>query len=81
MEYPDDLQERIQARCNQPVLMDAFTIAQEAGSARAVNMALLGGLSKHLDFPLEVWEKGIRNRVPPKTFDANWTAFSAGRKL
>jgi indolepyruvate ferredoxin oxidoreductase, beta subunit len=81
VDYPDDLEERIRARCNQPVLMDAFTIAQEAGSARAVNIALLGGLSKYLDFPLEVWEEGIRNRVPPKTFATNWKAFTAGREL
>lgn len=81
VEYPDDLEERIRARCKQPVLMDAFTIAQEAGSARAVNMALLGSLSGRLDFPLEIWEEGVRNRVPPKTFEANWTAFSTGREL
>jgi len=81
VEYPDDLEERIQAHCKKPVLMDAFAMAQEAGSARAVNMTLLGNLSKYLDFPLEIWEEGIRNRVPPKTFDTNWAAFSAGREV
>ena len=80
MEYPDDLEERIRARCKDPVLMDAFAIACEAGSARAINMALLGSLSGRLDFPLEIWEEGIRDRIPPKTFDANWAAFTAGRE-
>ena len=81
VEYPDDLEGRLRARCARPVLIDAFAIAQQAGSLRAVNMALLGSLSAHLDFGLEIWREGIRSRVRPHTFDSNWTAFTAGRDV
>lgn len=80
-EYPADLQERIGAQCKAAVMVDAFSLARKAGSTRAVNMVLLGVLSARLDLDLELWEEGIRNRVPPKTFQVNWSAFSAGREL
>jgi indolepyruvate ferredoxin oxidoreductase beta subunit len=80
VEYPDDLEERLRARSARTVLLDAFAIARQAGSARAVNMVLLGSLSARLDFGLEIWEAGIRSRVRPHTFASNWTAFTAGRE-
>ncbi|MFA6109817.1 MAG: indolepyruvate oxidoreductase subunit beta [Candidatus Latescibacterota bacterium] len=79
--YPEDAGERIRARCPRAVLIDAFAVAQQAGNAKATNMALLGALSAHLDLGLELWEEGIRGRVPPKTFAVNWAAFCAGREL
>jgi indolepyruvate ferredoxin oxidoreductase beta subunit len=80
-QYPEDAGEQIIARCPRAVLVDAFAIARAAGNPRATNMALLGALSAHLDLSLDLWEDGIRGRVPPKTFAANWAAFSAGRGL
>lgn len=80
VEYPDDLKEQLLKRCPRAVLIDAFGIAREAGNVRATNMALLGALSVYLNFELSLWEEGIRGRVPPKTFAANWSAFKAGRE-
>lgn len=80
-QYPDDLEARLRTGCAHPVLLDALGLAVKAGSARAVNMVMLGCLSARLDFDLEVWRKGIAARVPPRTLDANWEAFTAGRAL
>jgi len=78
--YPDDVAAQIRQRCPKTVLVDGLALARQAGNARAVNMALLGGLSAYLDLDLSTWEEVIRNRVPPKTFAANWAAFTAGRQ-
>lgn len=60
--------------------MDAYQMACDAGSFRSVNMVLLGVLSKYLPFEQSVWENTIASIVPPKTLDANYRAFRAGRK-
>ena len=60
--------------------LDAFSLAAEAGSYRAVNLVLLGALSRHLPFPTEDWDAAIA--VCPFR-RARWTStarrFDAGR--
>ena len=61
------------------ILLPAVELAEEAGNAKASNVALLGALSKSLDIPEDTWIECISARVPPKTIDANIAAFKAGR--
>ena len=61
------------------VLLDALDLAETAGSARAVNIVLLGVLSRYMEWPLEKWEAAIAACVPPKTLETNLKAFRAGR--
>ena len=49
-------------------------------SAKSVNVALLGILSKHLDIPLEIWEAAIKANLAEKHHRLNLEAFEAGRK-
>ena len=58
--------------------LDALHIAESCGSQRAVNLVLLGALSKHLPWEKAVWHKAIEACVPPKTLDINIKAFDAG---
>ena len=60
-------------------LIPAGQLAREAGSAKSVNVVLLGALSTRLPFALEAWERIVADRVPPKTVEANLAAFRAGR--
>jgi indolepyruvate ferredoxin oxidoreductase beta subunit len=60
--------------------LDALSIAEKSGSQKAVNLTLLGALSKHLPWDKAVWHKAIAACVPPKTLDINITAFDAGAK-
>jgi len=55
-------------------------LAEEAGSAKAVNIALMGRLSKYFDFSEEEWERAIEESVPPKFLELNKKAFALGRK-
>lgn len=75
-EMPDHMQQRlIDFGAN---LIPAREMAAEAGSPKSVNVVLLGALASQLDFPEEVWEKAIRDRVPAKTIDINIKAFHLG---
>ena len=47
---------------------------------KSFNVALLGVLSRHLDFPEAVWLETIRAAFPDKLRAANVQAFALGRK-
>jgi indolepyruvate ferredoxin oxidoreductase beta subunit len=59
--------------------LDATSIAEDLGDARAANTVLLGALSVSLDYPLEDWLSVIDQIVPKKTRGINAKAFEAGR--
>lgn len=48
-------------------------------SAKALNVAMLGRLSRHFDFPENVWHESLRANFPEKLHAANDTAFALGR--
>lgn len=48
---------------------------------KSLNVALLGILSRHLDFPEETWREAIASRLPEKLHEANFQAFELGRQL
>ncbi len=58
--------------------LDALSMAEKSGSQRAVNLVLLGALSKHLPWGKDVWHKAIAACVPPKTLQINLDAFDMG---
>lgn len=61
------------------VKVPAGRIAREAGSPKSTNVVLMGALSTALPFAADTWREVIAKRVPPRTVDANLTAFDAGR--
>lgn len=60
---------------------DALGIAAECGSQKALNLVLLGMLSRHLAFTEEAWKNSIAACVPAKTLETNLKAFACGRAL
>lgn len=58
--------------------MDALRLAESAGSAKAVNIVLMGRLAKYLGISKEKWEKAIEETVPAKTKEMNLKAFNLG---
>ena len=59
--------------------IDALTLAVEAGSAKAVNIVLMGRLSKFFDISEEKWMNAIEESVAPKFVEMNKKAFLLGR--
>mgnify|MGYP005794718121 FL=1 len=78
-EYPQNLVDKMTAAGAQVDAMDALALAEEAGSSRAVNMVLMGRLSRYFDLPEEVWQNAITNSVPEKFLELNRKAFHLGR--
>ena len=77
--YPDDLVGKMTAAGIDVDAFDALTLAEQAGSAKAVNIVLMGHLSKNFEFSEEEWLQAIAESVPPKFLELNKTAFSLGR--
>jgi indolepyruvate ferredoxin oxidoreductase beta subunit len=46
---------------------------------KSINVALLGVLSRHLQFPVEAWTSAIQRNLPEKLHSANLQSFSLGR--
>ena len=56
--------------------------AEKAGSARAVNVVLMGVLSKVLPgIELDAWKKAVEKCVPAKVIEINEKAFDLGRDM
>ena len=66
------------ARAN-VIALDALPLAEQAGSARAVNVVLVGVLSKRMPFDESVWREAIAETVPKKFLEVNLRAFELGR--
>lgn len=62
------------------LLVDADTLACQAGSPRSANIVLLGAASARLSFSEDTWKSVIQERVPPKTIAANLAAFRLGQR-
>ncbi len=78
-EYPASLDEKIKALDINADCFDALSLAEEAGSAKAVNLVLLGKLSNYYDFTEEEWMQAIEASVPPKFLEINKKAFMLGK--
>ena len=76
--YPDGVLSELSAKGVFIDELDALTLAQEAGSAKAVNIVLMGRFAKYFDIPAEKWLKAIRATVNPKFAELNEKAFKLG---
>ena len=79
MSYPENLIEKMEALGIAVDAIDCVDLAAQAGSVKAVNIVLMGRLSKYFDIPAERWEQAIRESVPAKFVDLNHRAFALGR--
>ena len=79
-EYPQDLISKMQSAGIDVDAFDALTLAEQAGSSKAVNIVLMGHLSKNFDFTLEEWLDAIAQSVPTKFLELNKKAFLLGRE-
>lgn len=79
-EYPQSLAEKIRAAGLRIEAIDALSLAREAGTPRAVNLVLMGMLSRRFDFPEQGWMEVIEKTVPAKFLDINRQAFLLGRR-
>lgn len=79
LEYPAEIERRLGEHAGEVNSVDALALAKEAGSARSVNICLLGALSRFLKVEEPVWESVLTERFRNKGLDANLKAFALGR--
>lgn len=80
--YPDPaaILAAMEARARRVVVVDALTLAQQAGNARTANTIMLAALSTLLETDPAVWESAVLRRVPTKYADVNKVAFAMGQQ-
>ena len=77
-EYPENLLDKMKAAGLDVDALDALSLAEEAGSSKAVNLVLMGRLSKYFDISADEWLAAIEASVPAKFLEMNKKAFSLG---
>lgn len=77
-EYPGNLADKMREAGADVDAVDALSIAEEAGSVKAVNIVLMGRLSKYFDIGREAWIDALEQCVPPKFLEMNKRAFALG---
>ncbi len=77
-EYPENILEKISALGVKVVSADALSLAEQVGSAKAVNIVLLGIAAKQLGIDKQECLDAIRATVPQKTIEVNERAFELG---
>ena len=78
-EYPEDLVNKLKATGAKVDALDCLSLAEKAGSSKAVNIVLLGRLSHYFDLPKEAWMKSLEANVPSKFLEMNKKAFELGK--
>jgi indolepyruvate ferredoxin oxidoreductase beta subunit len=77
-EYPEDILDRYAAQGVRIDAVDALTLAEKAGSVRAVNIVLMGHLARYLDIPYDKWLTAIEHSVAERFVAMNKEAFALG---
>ena len=77
--YPEDLAKKMKETGARVDALNCLELAEKAGSAKAVNLVLMGRLSHYFDLEDEKWQKAIEESVPPRFLEMNRKAFELGR--
>lgn len=78
-QYPENLIEKMKEAGADVDAIDALDLAMQAGSPKAVNLVLMGRLSKYFDASEDMWMQALEACVPPKFLELNKKAFALGR--
>ncbi|MGN0456379.1 MAG: indolepyruvate oxidoreductase subunit beta [Acutalibacteraceae bacterium] len=76
--YPEDVIGQIKSLGVEVISADALSLAEQAGSVKAVNVVLMGMLAKQTDIEKQVWLDTVEQTVPPKFLELNLKAFELG---
>jgi len=77
-EYPHDVLAELEKSGVKVDAIDALSLANEAGSMKAVNIVLMGRFAKYLGIAKEKWLTSMDEVVPAKFIELNKKAFNLG---
>ncbi|MBQ1433824.1 MAG: indolepyruvate oxidoreductase subunit beta [Ruminococcus sp.] len=78
--YPENIIDKLNGLGIDVTAADALTLAEQAGTAKASNVVLMGVVSKKMDFDEAVWQQALEQCVPAKFLELNKKAFALGRE-
>lgn len=80
--YPQNIVEKLINAGAKVDAKDFLSVANEAGSAKAVNIALMGKLSNYFDdIKANTWTETMAEIVPAKFLELNMRAFELGKNI
>ena len=79
MDYPENLISEIESKGIETIAIDALALAEESGSPKAVNVVLLGVISKYLGITEQLFNEAIDVLVKERFRELNKKAFELGR--
>ncbi|MCQ2417915.1 MAG: indolepyruvate oxidoreductase subunit beta [Oscillospiraceae bacterium] len=77
--YPEDIVGNLMKMDIDVTAVDALSLAEKAGTAKASNVVLMGVVSKKMDFDESIWQEALNQCVPQKFIEINRAAFELGR--
>lgn len=79
--YPelDTILDTMRGLCADVKAENYTALAKKAGAVQALNVVMIGAVSKYLPIDPEVIKEVIAKSVPPKTINVNLKAFDLGR--
>lgn len=76
--YPQGILEEMEGKGVNVMAVDAMSLAEEAGSQKAVNVVLIGAMARRLGGEKESWLSAVGRCVPQKFLEMNQKAFELG---
>lgn len=79
--YPsmDEILQPLRQLCKEVLTIDATTLAKQAGTEQAMNVVMLGALSRFIPLEEELLLEALAEVVPSKYLSANRKAFALGK--
>jgi indolepyruvate ferredoxin oxidoreductase beta subunit len=77
---PDQVEVNAAVLGQNGILIEPSQIDESSlSNKKSINVALLGVLSRHLQFSVEAWTAALKRNLPERLHEANLMAFSIGR--
>lgn len=81
LEYPNNIEELIEDKVGELVVIDAMEEARKIGNTKVMNVILLGTIVKSMELEDIDWEQIIKDNVKEKFVDLNIKALKRGMSL
>jgi indolepyruvate ferredoxin oxidoreductase beta subunit len=81
MEYPPDIEEWLKKSFAPTITVDTTETLKDVGTKKALNIVMVGCLSKFLEFEENDWIESLKTLINEKFIEQNLKAFHLGREL